>query len=300
MHILLLISLEGYRILRRKIGGIMKDEPLVSVVITTYNRQKMLIRAIDSVLQQDYQNLEIIVSDDCSQYDLTSIINDVYKNSKFEIVYRRNKCNRGACFTRNEGIKLARGYFIAGLDDDDEFTKDRISYLVKSYKEIYSFVTSNTMVVSKTSSKPLFNTQKARVISFEDLLWENTVGTQVLVKKEIILDCGGFDSSLTSGQDADMWLNLTRRFGPCLRLPECKYLLHTEHEKERISTSNNKIAGFKTLARKYECYRTSSQNKYSSFKIHYGHNKLKLVSRLLVSFDFSIYIHILKRILKII
>nr|ADL32323.1 WemS [Proteus mirabilis] len=107
--------------------------PLVSIIISTYNRKNLLKRAITSAIKQDYPNIEIIISDDNSLDDNEEMIENIKKQTTIPIFYMKNKKNMGACFTRNQGIKIASGKYIAGLDDDDEFTPNRISLLVKIY-----------------------------------------------------------------------------------------------------------------------------------------------------------------------
>jgi glycosyltransferase involved in cell wall biosynthesis len=272
----------------------MNVKPLISVVITTCNRKELLWRAIKSVIEQDYSNVEIVISDDCSSYNLKEAL----KEFDTPIVYRRNEVNRGACYTRNEGIKLAKGTFIAGLDDDDEFEPDRLSYLLNNYDDKYSLITSNTLVVGSSSSRALFNENTTRIVTFEDLLWENVIGTQVLVKKDKILDCGGFDISLTSGQDADMWLGLLNKYGPALRLPKCKYKLHTEHESNRISTSKKKIDGWLAVNAKYARYKTVAQLRYSNLKMNCFNKKYLLLWKLITCFDSGIYKYVFRRVMK--
>ena len=102
----------------------MKQDILVSVVIPTYSRNVTLSRAIDSVLQQTYQNLDIIVVDDNSEdSEWRKSTEDLMEKYAEEprIRYIKNKQNLGGSGARNEGIKAARGEYIAFLDDDDEF-----------------------------------------------------------------------------------------------------------------------------------------------------------------------------------
>ena len=102
-----------------------KKGPLVSVVITNYNYAQYVGEAIESVLNQTYKNLEIIVIDDGSTDDSLDEI-DVYQ-SKIRIVAREN---RGVVYTRNEGISLAKGEFICFLDADDYLDRDYIEKTV--------------------------------------------------------------------------------------------------------------------------------------------------------------------------
>ncbi|WP_318439207.1 glycosyltransferase [Photobacterium leiognathi] len=269
---------------------------LVSVIITTYNREELLERAIISVINQTYENIEIIVSDDCSNYDIKSLLNNISKKYNKKIIYRCNETNSGACFTRNEAIKIANGHFIAGLDDDDEFTPNRISLFLENYSDHFSFIASNTTVITSHGQKKLFKSKNNRILSHEDCLWENLVGTQIFVEKEKIFECGCFDVNLSSAQDADMWIRLLKNYGSALRLKESTYLLHTEHDAPRISTSNKKIEGLRLFYKKHSSDMTNSQRKYARFKLNlWANNKLTLSS--LFSLDLKSVLYILKRII---
>lgn len=253
--------------------GIM-NTPLVSVVITTFNRLYLLERALSSLENQTFSDFEVIISDDCSDVDVKSFIKKYREHSSLSIIYRCNSQNRGACYTRNEGIKIARGKFIAGLDDDDEFTANRLEVLLSIYKPEYSFVTSNTLVIAKNRKHKLF--RRDRVINFNDLMWGNIVGTQVLVERKRILALGGFDTNLTSAQDADMWIRLVKKFGCALRVKESLYVLHTEHEEGRISTSENKVNGLINAFTKHSESMSDSQRRYHEYKIFLYKNNRKI------------------------
>lgn len=106
--------------------------PLVSVVIPTYNRSKELARAIKSVLNQTYQDFEILVVDDGSEEDL-KVICDSFNDQR--IKFLRNDTHTNANVARNRGIKEAQGEYIAMLDSDDEYLPHHLSRRVEKIKE---------------------------------------------------------------------------------------------------------------------------------------------------------------------
>lgn len=117
------------------------DTVLVSVYIVTMNRLNLFQRALESVLCQDYNQLEIIIVDNGSsdgtvEYirSLADFINGV------RIVSFLLPENKGACYARNYAIKNANGHFITGLDDDDYFTPNRISAFMSNYDSKYAFI----------------------------------------------------------------------------------------------------------------------------------------------------------------
>lgn len=274
----------------------MKND-LVSIVITTYNRTEMLKRAMLSVVNQTYRNIEIIVSDDNSTEDTESVVKEVRSLSEIPIHYRRNSKNMGACFTRNEGIKIANGVFVTGLDDDDEFEPVRIKTLLENYSDNYSFVASNTKVITKTNSFNMFN--NGNVVSIDDMMWENVIGTQVFVRKERILEIGGFDTSLTSAQDSDMWIRLINQYGNALRIKEPLYVLHTEHDQSRISTSKKKLNGLINYNNKYILLKNKSQLKYSNLKLKkYKDETISFKEIVSILLDINIVAFLIKKTLR--
>lgn len=107
-----------------------KDNPLVSVIIPTYNRARLIKRTIGSVLKQTYSNFEIIVVDDAS-YDNTEETIKLFNDKR--IIYVKQEKNRGPAVARNTGIKKAKGEYIAFLDSDDEFCSDKIESVLKRF-----------------------------------------------------------------------------------------------------------------------------------------------------------------------
>lgn len=117
----------------------MKNNPLVTVIIPTYNRAYVLPMAINSVLAQDYENVQLIIADDGSK-DNTREIVESFQHPKIEYYYQENK-GQGAA--RNLGLQYAHGEFIATLDSDDlwypTFLSEQIGELVK-YDLDFTFV----------------------------------------------------------------------------------------------------------------------------------------------------------------
>lgn len=267
----------------------------ISVIITTFNRLNLLGRALSSLENQTFKDFEVIVSDDCSDVDVNDFLNKYKKDSQLTIRYRRNSENKGACYTRNEGIKIARGKYIAGLDDDDEFTPNRLEMLLHAYNSKFSFVSSNTLVIEKQGSKRLFKSE--REISLSNVLWANNVGTQVFVERDRILKIGGFDTNLSSAQDADMWIRLIEQYGTALRLKDVTYILHTEHDMPRISTSNKKISGMEGIYEKHKSKMSLSQRLFrkAQIKSYKNGTKLPLIYVQLIP---EVFIYSIKRALR--
>src|SRR5699024_3118133 len=118
--------------------------PLVSAIITTHNRAVLLKRAVLSVVNQTYENIEIIIIDDGSVDNTPKVVEKL--QDKHEIVYLRHEKSQGAPAARNLGIRQAKGLFVAGLDDDDEWMPKRIEKMVEAYNDKWAYITSDVFV----------------------------------------------------------------------------------------------------------------------------------------------------------
>lgn len=101
------------------------NQPFFSVVLATFNRGFVLHRAINSLLLQKESDFEVIIIDDGSEDDTFQIVNSVLKNdSRFH--YYKNSERNGAVFSKNRGIRLAKGRYITFLDSDDEYEMNHL------------------------------------------------------------------------------------------------------------------------------------------------------------------------------
>src|SRR5690554_947945 len=226
----------------------MNENPLVTVYIPTYNRLELLKRAVKSVLDQDYSNIELIVVDDGSSDGTVDYLECVSQADQ-RVRYFVNEVNSGACVSRNKAIWAAKGEFITGLDDDDEFTSDRISSFVKSELiDKYSFLCTRVLVKNK---KIYIGSRFSGVINIRKALYKNIIGNQVFTKTRYIKDVGGFDEKFPSWQDYDVWIRLLKRYGDGFKLKQPTYLLNTDECLNRISDLSYKSSGYLFFVEKH-------------------------------------------------
>ena len=102
----------------------MINRGMVSIIMPSYNTDKYIAESIESVLSQTYQNWELIIVDDCSTDNTDTVVQKFINDSR--ILYFKNKHNNGAAFSRNYGLKVAKGKWIAFLDSDDLWTPDKL------------------------------------------------------------------------------------------------------------------------------------------------------------------------------
>lgn len=231
----------------------MTDLPLISVYMPTFNRAGMAIAAIESVLAQDYPNIELLVVDDASTDNTWATLTNKYINDE-RIRFFRQSTGQGACAARNRAIGEAKGEFVTGIDDDDEFLPDRLSSLFQAYDDKYSCVCSGYIWDYGTVQKKLFNSRE--VVGLTKLLDLHILSNQALVKRERMLALGGFDTGLAAFQDYDMWVRVVQAFGPALRIAHPSYKVNVGHELGRITNSPKRLDAHKQFVAKHRVQMT--------------------------------------------
>lgn len=236
---------------------------LVSVIIPTHNRGKLLQRALNSVLNQAYEPLEIVIVNDGSSDDTDNIVSSLMSKHP-SIRYLKHNHPKGAPAARNYGIREAKGEFLTFLDDDDELLPDNINSCMQHYKDDYAYICPG---YTRITSKKHYDITPKSIITYDAMLYKIMTGNQVLARKERIQELGGFDESLLSSQDYDMWLRLNKKYGDarCVRKP--LIIMHTEHEHARITSSSRKIKGALAFYKKHKGEMNIKQKKYQLFYI---------------------------------
>lgn len=227
----------------------MNDEKLVSVIITTYKRRAEIVkRAIDSVLNQSYTNIELLIIDDSpNDYEYRNEVKATIENiADNRINYIQHEYNRGACVARNTGIRKSAGEYIAFLDDDDTWYTEKLAKQIKKAKDSkcdFVYCRKSSYNVSKNTKKVKYD-KFYRGMVFNELLWDNFIGptSVALIKKSCFDKVGLFNEELKASQDYEMWLRITREFSvDYVDEPLLNYYIY---DGDRISKSvKNKIQG---------------------------------------------------------
>lgn len=189
--------------------------PTVSVIIPTYNRAHLVGRAIQSVLEQTYQNFEIIVVDDASTDDMEEVVKGF---SDQRIHYFRHEQNKGGGAARNTGVKKARGDFIAFLDSDDEWFPSKIE------KQLRIFYKGNAKLGAIGTGISIYSTRHESKIkipsgSFGNIhkkllqgnSWPGSTST-IMIKRECFKKVGLFDELLEAGQEYDLYIRIAKHY----------------------------------------------------------------------------------------
>jgi len=184
------------------------DCPLVSVVLPTFNRAWALKDAVESVLSQDYPNIELIIIDDGSK-DNTQELLEIYKSQS--IILKQK--NTGVAAARNVGIKKSRGEFIALLDSDDAWDKRKISCQVEFFKhhpEALICQTEEIWIRKGKRVNPKVKHKKKSGMIFEPSLDLCLVSPSAVMMKRQLFDLKGyFNEEFTVCEDYDLWLRVS-------------------------------------------------------------------------------------------
>jgi len=232
---------------------------LVSAIITTYNRKFVdIYRSINSVIKQNYKNIELILVDDNlkespARIDIESNISKL--DGLINYKYIKHEINMGAQQARNTGIKNASGELLAFLDDDDEWMENKISKQVEKYQDGVGLIfTKGYLIEEETNKKQEYFTTPyfKEEFTFKDLLYSDRIGTttQAMIPKKVLEDVGYFDLNQQARQDYEMWLRISKKYR-CVGVDDFLYN-HYIHKGEQISKNINKsISGYNNIYKKY-------------------------------------------------
>lgn len=188
----------------------------VSVIIPCFNVESYIENCLQSVVSQTHQNIEIICVNDGSSDDTSTIIKRFQKHSNFNLQLL-NQPNRGAGFSRNIGLKLAKGAYIQFLDADDSLHPKKIEHqinLIDSKKEKPSFLVGDYVLKSSTGEKVIRAYEKRPFLA---LVSKNLGITSAnLWNKKAMMMVNGFNQDLQSTQEYDLMFRLLKAGGDVL------------------------------------------------------------------------------------
>lgn len=186
----------------------MEKEPLVSIITPLYNSEKFISETIESVLSQTYENWEMIIVNDCSKDNGVKIVEEYSKKDK-RIKLFNNEKNMGVSFTRNRAIDLSQGIYIAFLDSDDLWHKEKLEKQIKMMEEknISLSYTAYTKINEDGSLRGKIEVPEK--VNYKGLLKGNIMGCLTVVVRKDILKDSKFKQ--TKQEDYILWLELLKK-----------------------------------------------------------------------------------------
>jgi glycosyltransferase involved in cell wall biosynthesis len=136
----------------------MKKNFDVDIIIPTYNSKKFILNTIKSVFDQTYKNWRLIVIDDASTDGTTEVLENLYKKlkKKKNFLFYRNRINKGQAFSRNLGLKISKSKFIAFLDSDDFWSKNKLKKQIQFMtKNNYDFTYTDYKIIKDNKIKKI-------------------------------------------------------------------------------------------------------------------------------------------------
>lgn len=275
----------------------LKNQPLVTVYIPTYNRVELLKRAVKSVRDQTYQNLEIIIVDDCSTDGTHEYLAQLGKEDS-RVRYFLKEKNSGACASRNIAIENANGEFITGLDDDDYFLDRRIEWFLNKWDGKSLFLYAINIVKDQNGlNKPNFLKRLLfkNKIFYKDLRIANYPGNQIFSLTKNLKNIGGFDENMPAWQDMEMWYRLLKEYNSYgKRVNKQSYICDVSHNHERITNlERHKLARSIFI----EKHNLSSNDASLYFQVEaHKLSVLKLINRMINQFSIIDLYYLMKKL----
>ena len=268
--------------------------PTISVIIPTYYRPDMLNIALQSLLNQTFQDFEAIIVIDGGVENYK--IEDLKTNPKVKVIV--NEHNKGVSESRNIAIKQALGQYIAFLDDDDEYTPD---FLFKTYKCLnksadevglswcnvkHAYHLRESDIVSTSYKYTKYNNNhKNKVKLFEDFM-SIGLGFGVVIKAECLSKVGRFNSQLKLADDTDLFLRIMMSGFIPVVVPKA-YVIVNHHNQNRLtgnSYNNQRIQESKWLLNEYKQF----LEEYVTLKIDLEKHIERLKATYLKALDYKL------------
>jgi glycosyltransferase involved in cell wall biosynthesis len=227
--------------------------PTVSVVIPTYNRADVLPRAIDSVLNQTFEDFELIIVDDASTDSTEKVVNSYTDN---RLRFLQHEINKNGSAARNTGIKASEGDYIAFLDSDDEWHPEKLEKQIQQLNESsedwvanYCGVTIDRSSKIKSVLSDLLNHDAQnegqdevirRILSLSGFVHG---GSTLVATRSVVSSIGGFDESFHRNQDIEFTIRLARA-GKVARVDDELVTLHESGRPDPDAVAESKVKLF--------------------------------------------------------
>ena len=242
----------------------------VSVITASYNCAKFIEESIKSVLNQSYEDLELIIVDDCSTDNTEEIVNKYIKQDSRIKFYKLDK-NSGAAVVRNKGLEVAKGRFIAFLDSDDIWDKEKLKKQINFMKENnYGFSFTSYRLINEDGSSLNKEIIVPSQITYNQLLKNTIIGClTVVIDKELI---NNFKMPLVrAGQDTATWLSILKKGNIAHGYDE----VLASYRMVKGSISSNKLKALKRTWNTYRNLENLNLIKSSYYFTHYVLNSIK-------------------------
>lgn len=185
--------------------------PTISVIIPAYQHGQCIAEAVESVMAQTFRDFEVIVINDGCTDHTEEILRPFVEKRLIRYFYQENQ---GISATRNRGLSLATGEFVAFLDDDDVWPPDKLEWQVDALQNSMALVVGGLTCLfgTRADRKSIVETSEYATIDTAKLFGGNPFGSpgQTLIRRSALLAIGGFDPAIWGADDHDVWIRLSR------------------------------------------------------------------------------------------
>ena len=246
-----------------------EKKPLVSVIAICYNHEKYLLECLQSVVNQTYTNVELIIVDDCSEdKSQQKILKFHQENPTFQYIF--NQENIGNCRSFNKAFKISKGKYIIDLSTDDVLLPKKVELQVEKFEKSASIgvVFSDADFIDENSNYlgNIKNTLKLPIGNvYEDVLAGKsfTMPVTMMVRRTIIEQLDGYDANL-SYEDFDFWVRASRicQFDYVPEMLSYQRIVKGSHSSKSILKKNQLVqSSVKVCHKAFLLNETESENK---------------------------------------
>ena len=228
---------------------------LVSVVMATYRREEALKNALESLVNQTYNNIEIILVDDNANKEWNDKVKMIVDetNKVYPIIYIKNEINKGSAKTRNIGINKASGEYITFLDDDDLYMpnkiKNQVNHMIEKNSDFsitdLELLNENGRRIETRTREYIKDTSNKSLFKYH--LMHHMTGTDTMMfRREYLLSIGGFPG-IDVGDEFYLMQRAISGDGKFSYLPVCDIKAYVHSETDGLSSGDSKINGENAL-----------------------------------------------------
>jgi glycosyltransferase involved in cell wall biosynthesis len=280
----------------------METQPVVSVICLCYNQQDFVVDAVQSVLDQTYSPVEIIVVDDASTDNSANVIREFCKQHP-SIRFLELKENLGNCKAFNKGFAMSTGSFIIDLAADDILLPDRIAEgvnMLSKFGDTYGVHFSNAECVDRDLQHLWFHTEKISPKNipqgdvYEDLITRYFVcSPTVMCRRSVLETLSGYDESLAF-EDFDFWIRSARKFKYCYsdKVLVKKRILQKSMSDSQYRFGSRQMHSIFTVCQKiFQLNRTASEMRALKKRAYYEMRMAALTFNFKLVLDYLTLIH---------